>query len=263
MRWYNEDLLSKSPSPRASPGKLVLMQLDEVVARARALVAQRFPEARAAWLAGSVVSGEATPTSDLDITVLLPGPPAPFRESLVHEGWPVELFVHTRESVSHWIEKDLERRRPTLVRLISSGVVLLDTDGVGVALAEECAMILAAGPGRVSDADRDAVRYALTDLLDDLADGTDPVTVAALAFATWEQAAKLLLMLDGRWWGTGKWLVRELRERDAAHGTSYALRLHAALVSAIERDPVLLTVVAEEILEAAGGRLWAGYRVEG
>ncbi|MFL6001270.1 MAG: nucleotidyltransferase domain-containing protein [Nocardioides sp.] len=239
------------------------MQLDEVVATARALVAQRFPEARAAWLAGSVVSGEATPTSDLDITVLLPGPPAPFRESLVHDGWPVELFVHTQESVSHWIEKDLERRRPTLVRLISSGVVLLDTDGVGVALAEECAMILAGGPGRVSDADRDAVRYALTDLLDDLADGTDPVTVAALAFATWEQAAKLLLMLDGCWWGTGKWLVRELRERDAAHGTSYALRLHAALVSAIERDPVLLTVVAEEILEAAGGRLWAGYRVEG
>jgi hypothetical protein len=239
------------------------MELDEVVATAKALVAERFPEARAAWLAGSVVSGEATPTSDLDITVLLPGPPAPFRESLVYDGWPVELFVHTRESVSHWIEKDLQRRRPTLARLISSGVVLLDADGAGVALAEECAMILAAGPGPVSDADRDALRYGLTDLLDDLADCTDPVTAAALAFTTWEQAVNLLLMLDGRWWGTGKWLVRELRDHDAAHGTSYALRLHAALVSAVERDPVLLTVVAEEILEEAGGRLWAGYRVEG
>jgi hypothetical protein len=239
------------------------MELDQVVATAKALVTERFPEARAAWLAGSVVSGEATPTSDLDVTVLLPGPPAPFRESLAHDGWPVELFVHTRESVTHWIEKDLERRRPTLVRLISSGVVLLDADGTGVALAEECAMILAAGPGPVSDADRDALRYALTDLLDDLADCTDPVTAAAVAFATWEQAVKLLLALDGRWWGTGKWLVRELREYDAAHATSYALRLHAALVSAVERDPVLLTVVAEEILEVAGGRLWAGYRAGG
>jgi predicted nucleotidyltransferase len=239
------------------------MELDDVVATAKALVAERFPEARAAWLAGSVVAGEATQTSDLDITVLLPGPPAPFRESLEYDGWPVELFVHTRESVSHWIEKDLERRRPTLVRLISSGVVLLDTDGAGVALAEECALILAAGPGPVSDADRDALRYALTDLLDDLVDCTDPVTAAALAFATWEQSVKLLLTLDGRWWGTGKWLVRELKGYDAAHGTSYALRLHAALVSAVERDPVLLTVVAEEILEAAGGRLWAGYRVDG
>jgi predicted nucleotidyltransferase len=46
------------------------------------LVAQRFPDARAAWLGGSVAPGTATSTSDLDITVLLAGPPAPMRESL-------------------------------------------------------------------------------------------------------------------------------------------------------------------------------------
>jgi len=240
------------------------MELHEsAVTTARALVAERFPEAQAAWLAGSVVSGTATPTSDLDITVLLPGPPAPFRESLEYDGWPVELFVHSRETVAWWIAKDLERRRPTLVRLISSGVVLLDVDGAGVALAEECGAVLAAGPGPLSDADRDSMRYGLTDLLDDLADSTEPVMTAAVAFATWEAGARLLLAADGRWWGTGKWLVRELRDHDAAHGTSYALRLHAGLAAAVERDPVLLTVVAEEILEAAGGRLWAGYRVEG
>ena len=239
------------------------MEFDDAVTTARALVAERFPEARAAWLAGSVVTGTATPTSDLDITVLLPGPPAPFRESLEYDGWPVELFVHSRETVARWIAKDLERRRPTLVRLISSGVVLLDVDGAGAALAEECAAVLSAGPGPLSDADRDSMRYGLTDLLDDLADSTDPVMTAPVAFATWEAAARLLLAADGRWWGTGKWLVHELREYDAAHGTSYALRLHAGLVAAVERDPMLLTVVAEEILEGAGGRLWAGYRAEG
>jgi predicted nucleotidyltransferase len=239
------------------------MELDEVAATARALVDERFPEARGAWLSGSVVSGTATPSSDLDITVLLPGPPAPFRESLEYNGWPVELFVHTAESVSHWIVKDIERRRPTLLRLIAHSVVVLDADGAGAALAEECAAILAEGPAPLSDADLDKMRYGLTDILDDLADCTEPVMTAAVAFATWEQAVRLLLAVDGRWWGTGKWLVRELRAYDAAHRTSYALRLHAALVSAVERDPVLLTVVAEEILERAGGRLWAGYRAEG
>ncbi len=239
------------------------MQLDDAVATARALVAERFPEAHAAWLAGSVVSGTATPTSDLDITVLLPGPPAPFRESLEYDGWPVELFVHSRETVARWIARDLESRRPTLVRLISSGVVLLDVDGAGLALAEECAGVLAAGPGPLSDADRDSMRYGLSDTLDDLADSTEPVVTAAVAFATWEQAARLLLAADGRWWGTGKWLVHELREHDATHGTSYALRLHAGLAAAVERDPVLLTVVVEEILESAGGRLWVGFRAEG
>lgn len=239
------------------------MRLDEVVATARRLVADRFPDARAAWLAGSVVTGTATPTSDLDITVLLPGPPAPFRESLEYDGWPVELFVHSRESVARWLAKDLERRRPTLARLISTGVVLLDVDGAGSALAEECAGILAARPGPLPDADRDSMRYGLTDLLDDLADAHDPAVAAAVGFATWEAAAHLLLAADGRWWGTGKWLVHELREYDAAHETSYALRLHAGLAAAVEGDGVLLAVVAEEILDGAGGRLWVGYRAEG
>jgi len=239
------------------------MQVDEAVTTARALVAERFPEARAAWLAGSVVSGNATPTSDLDVTVLLPGPPAPFRESLEYDGWPVELFVHSRETVAHWIAKDLERRRPTLVRLISSGVVLLDLDGTGTALAEECDAILSAGPGPLSTAELDSMRYGLTDLLDDLADSAEPVTTAAVAVATWEAAARLLLAADGRWWGTAKWLVRELRAYDAVHGTSYALRLHAGLAAALDRDAVLLAVVVEEILDGVGGRLWAGYRAEG
>jgi predicted nucleotidyltransferase len=239
------------------------MELHEAVATGRALVAERYPDARAAWLAGSVVTGTATATSDLDITVLLPGPPAPFRESIEYDGWPVELFVHTRESVAHWIAKDVERRRPTLVRLISSGVVLLDLDGVGSALAEECGAVLAAGPGPVSQSDLDAMRYALTDTLDDLADCTEPVMATAVAYAVWEQAARLLLAADARWWGTGKWLVRELRERDEARDTSYTLRLHAGLVAAVEGDPVLLAIVAEEILDLAGGPLWVGYRAEG
>ena len=69
--------------------------LDAAVASARGLVVDRFPGARAAWLAGSVVTGTATPGSDLDVTVLLPGEPAPYRESMRWDGWPVELFVHT------------------------------------------------------------------------------------------------------------------------------------------------------------------------
>ena len=239
------------------------MQIEQAVTTARALVAERFPEARAAWLAGSVVAGTATASSDLDITVLLPGPPAPFRESLVHDGWPVELFVHSRESVARWIAHDLERRRPTLARLISSGVVLLDVDGSGAALSEECAEVLAAGPGPPSDVTLDWMRYGLTDMLDDLADSTEPLLTAAIAVATWEAAARLLLAADARWWGTSKWLVRELREYDAVHATTYALRLHAGLAAAVDQAPDQLLLVAEEILDSVGGRLWAGYRAEG
>ena len=233
----------------------------EVVARA--LVAERFPDARAAWLAGSVVAGTATATSDLDLTVLLAGPPAPFRESLRHGGWPVELFVHTAASVEHWLGKDRERRRPTLGRLIGEGVLLLDVDGAGAALAARCRDFVDQGPDPLPGGDRDARRYGLTDQLDDLADATDPATRAAVAVDLWRDAAELLLAEGGCWAGTGKWLARELTSYDEARGTRFGPRLHGGLVTALHGESAALVEVVEEILAGSGGRLWAGYRVGG
>jgi predicted nucleotidyltransferase len=97
----------------------------DAILAARAVVARRYPNATQAWLSGSVVLGEATPTSDLDITVLLEAGPA-HRESVRHDGWPVELFVHTEASVRAYVAKDLGRRRPTMARLVAAG-----RDGAG------------------------------------------------------------------------------------------------------------------------------------
>lgn len=231
----------------------------EAVESARRLVAERFPEASAAWLAGSVVLGRATATSDLDVTVVRPAGPA-YRESLEYAGWPVELFVHTADSVRTFVARDRARRRPTMARLVSTGVVLVDRDGAGAALAEECADAVAAGPPPLTVAERDALRYGLTDLLDDLAGGGDPAPVAATAVAAWQQAAELLLATEGRWGGSGKWLVRELEAYDDATGSAYTPRLHAGLVAAVRGEAEALVAVAEEVLGRAGGRLWAGYR---
>lgn len=232
------------------------------VETARRLVEGRFPEAQAGFLAGSVVLGGATATSDLDVTVLR-AEGAAYRESLEYAGWPVELFVHTPASVRHYVAKDLERRRPTMARLVSAGVVLLDHDGSGAALAAECATAVAAGPGPLAEAERDALRYGLTDLLDDLAGGGDPRVRTAVAVHTWQAAGELLLAAEGRWSGTGKWLVRELAAYDAEAGSAYAVRLDTALRAALDGDPDLLSEVADEVLARCGGRLWAGYRAGG
>lgn len=234
---------------------------EQPVATARRLVAERFPEARAAWLAGSVVSGGATETSDLDITVVR-DEGVVHRESLEYHGWPVELFVHTADSVRHFVAQDLLRRRPSMARLVSSGVCLVDTDGTGAVLAAECARTLAAGPGPLGRVELDALRYALSDLLDDLVGGGEPAVVAAVAVTTWQQAAELLLASAEHWNGAGKWLVRELAAHDAQTGSAYAPRLHAALASAVGGAVEPLVAVGEEILARAGGRLWVGYRAE-
>lgn len=225
---------------------------------ARALVAELHPGARQAWLAGSVVRGDATATSDLDVTVLLDDTEV-HRESLVRDGWPVELFVHTELSVRRFVAQDVARRRPTMARLVAEGLPLLAGDG-GAAVQEECAQVLAAGPGPLPDADRELARYALTDALDDLAGGGPADVVAAVAVQVWSSTAELLLAAAGRWSGTGKWLVREVRAYDEAAGTAYAGLLHEGLHAALDGDPVPLTAVADDVLDRVGGRLWAGYR---
>jgi hypothetical protein len=229
----------------------------EPLAAARSLVAHRYPEATQAWLSGSVVLGGATPTSDLDITVLLEDADV-HRESLVHDGWPVELFVHSEESIRHFVAKDLQRRRPTMARLVATGVQLVEGDG-GARVREECAATVGAGPGPLPGADLDLARYTLTDQLDDLAGAGTGLMLDAIAVDVWHGTAELRLAAAGWWGGQGKWLARELEELDEAEGSSIGPRLHAALHAALAGDPGPLTEVADEVLDRVGGRLWAGF----
>lgn len=225
---------------------------------ARNLVGELFPEARQAWLSGSLVLGHGTATSDLDIPVLLPEGEV-HRESLVHSGWPVELFVHTEASMRRFVAQDRERRRPSLARMVSTGLPLLPGDDGAAALRAECAAALAIGPGPLPPADLDHDRYLLTDLLDDLAGGGTPAVQDAIVVEVWRATAELLLATAGHWSGAGKWLVREVEAYDGAQGTAYAARLHAALHEAMAGDPEPLTVLADEVLSPVGGRLWAGF----
>ncbi|MGH3385840.1 MAG: nucleotidyltransferase domain-containing protein [Nocardioidaceae bacterium] len=230
---------------------------------ARALVADRFATARAAWLGGSVVRDNATTTSDLDITVLLPGPPAPFRESLLHDGWPVELFVHTETSLAHYRGTDLARRQPTLMRLVGDSLVLFDVDGSGARLQADCRAQVAAGPEPLTANELASARYAVTDLLDDLAGATEQGERTAVAAALWQQAAELLLTGARRWSGTGKGLLRDVRAFDRATGSTHADALVAGLHAATAGEIALLCQVSEQILDLYGGRLFAGHRLDG
>ena len=233
------------------------------VADARALVAQWFPEARAAWLGGSVVLGSATPGSDLDVTVLLPGPPAPFRDSRRYRGWPVELFVHTETSLGHYVRRDAEGGRPTMARLVGRSVVITDTDGSGGQWQQTGRMLLAAGPPALTGDDLASMRYAVTDLLDDVTHAHDAherlVSSALLA----EESAHLLLHGAGHWWGRGKWVARELADLDERDGTDWRARHERALVTAAAGDVSLLLGFADDVLARNGGPLFEGHRLAG
>lgn len=231
----------------------------EAVEFARQLVLQRFPSARAAWLGGSFAAGTATGGSDLDITVLLDGEPAPYRFSVVVNGQPVELFVQTERSLSDFCRDDRARRRPTTMRLVGSSIVLVDRDGSGQRLQKQLHQMDLDGPDFVDPSTLEAMRYSVSDLLEDLASSPSPNEALVVGAALLRETADLLLAMHRRWSGSGKWLLRELTALDTAQGNSYAERLLDGLRATASGDPKCLHANVLSILNACGGTRFEGY----
>jgi hypothetical protein len=211
---------------------------------AGALVAERFPDATWAMLTGSVLGPHRTPGSDLDIVVLRSEGPG-YRESLRFRGWPVELFVHTPDRLAGFLSSELAERKPSTHRMLAHGVPLLGDPGD---LPARCARVLAEGPPPLTPAERDWLRYSLTDLLDDHTHATDPGERTVIAATLWFEVAQAALAFAGRWLSGGKWLLRELRELDQSFAASWLVA---------RDDPAPL---AERVLARAGGPLFDGYR---
>jgi len=230
----------------------------EVALVAKQLVREMFPQARAALLAGSAARGSMTTTSDLDIVVVLSGPPAPYRETIHYEDWTVELFVRDEASLTCWYEREVSAFHPVLATMIASGVVLRDQGGASQ-LQEEASAILDSGPRPLTDDELASRRYALTDNLLDLEvvehDVDEHDAVASLVLS---RTAELFLLSSGSWLGTGKWLVRRLRETNSEVATELMSAHRVAIVSG---NSSRLIAVADLVLNRVGGRMTEGYKV--
>jgi hypothetical protein len=240
----------------------------EPVAAATAFVAAHFPEASAAFVGGSVLTEHRTPTSDLDVTVVLgdgvvvasSGLRAPYRDTLEHDGWVVEAFVHDRASLEHYMAKDVARRVPTMMRLVAESEVLVDRDGIAAGLRARARELLDAGPPPYDASELAMARYLLTDLLDDLAGSEQEDELVYLANEVVTETAWLALVSGGHWSGKGKALARMLREIDP----DLAERLvdgHRHVV--VYGDTAVLHRAAVDVLLRVGGPLLVGHRLTG
>lgn len=219
-----------------------------------------FPQARMAFVGGSVLRGEGTPTSDLDLVVVQDPPDAVHRVTLERHGWPVECFVHTAESLALWARADVvERRRPVLARICTEGAIVRDADGTATEVRAGLARLLEAGPPPLPDQELDHLRYVVTDLVDDLVDRDDPLARTLVAAELAHRLTDLWAVRDDTWWGTAKAAIADLRRRDPAT----AARLEAAVEAAGNGRTAPLVQLTGDALAPFGGRLLAGYRQDG
>jgi hypothetical protein len=233
------------------------MERPEPVEAAQALVAERFPEAVAAFVTGSVVTPMRTETSDLDIVVVRAEGSKVYRESLMYQGWPVELFVHTRESLRWFREREGRERVATLDRMVATGIAVAGAKEACDELQHDSREYVAAGPQVKSDLD--FKRYVITDLIDDFVGSQNDAETLMIAQSLYRAILELVLLANNEWSAGGKWLVRAVDqiEQGLTLEISQAMR---HLVAADDRQPLI--DAADRVLSPYGGRYWAGYYSE-
>jgi predicted nucleotidyltransferase len=214
-----------------------------------------FPNCHGALLAGSVVRGEATVTSDLDIVIFDKNLKTAYRESVFEFGWNIEVFVHNLTSYKEFFKSDSERARPSLPKMVSEGIVLRDS-GIMDLIKQEAKDLLEKGPEEWSAKTIRIKRYFITDALDDFIGCTMRAEEIFIANTLAELVSEFVLRTNQQWIGASKWVVRSLRNYDE----KFAERFVEAFDTFYKTgDKNKIIVMVDDILQPFGGRLFQGF----
>jgi hypothetical protein len=211
------------------------------------------------FLGGSVVRGEATPASDLDVVVVYERLPRAYREAFVHAGWPVEAFVHDAGSLARFFERDRERGLPAMMNMVLEGLEVPGPSEFSAALKRRAKEIVEAGPPAWDEDELTLRRYRLTDWVDDLRFPRSHEELFATGAALYQDAADFYFRTRGLWSAHSKTIPRRLRAADAAFAERF-LGAFDALFTRKRQAPAVALV--EELLAPFGGFLFDGFRQE-
>ncbi len=232
--------------------------LDAALRAAKKCFTDRFKGASHLFVAGSIMRGEGNPLSDIDLVVVYPKLERARRESFITDGLPVEAFVHDRETLAYFVKSDVDSGVPSILHMIGDGVIISEAPDEAESLQQQMRTILARGPNPLSGERYDAMRYFLSDLVDDLAAERPLDETAAVSAMIYPRLIDLVLLGRSQWTGKGKWGPRLLRRTDPA----LADRMTKAFQKAVQGDAAELLALARQVLDQHGGRYFDGYHVE-
>jgi len=168
---------------------------DQAIDFADAIRVERYPDAKAFFLAGSIVRGEGTDHSDLDIVVIFEQLPAAYRESFLYSGRPVEAFVHDPATLAYFFHHvDRPSGVPSLPAMVLEGVELPEASALSTSLKRLARSVLDLGPPPWDGKAVDESRYRITGLVDDLRDARPSAEIAVIGaeFAMDEVPSRVL-----------------------------------------------------------------------
>ncbi len=214
----------------------------------------RYEQASAAVAYGSPVRGEDKENADIDLIVVGELDSAPYKESIMFGGWPLDIHVHTPATLWEVSSRRARHDRVSVLpHMFTLGEMLFDRDGIGGNLKSRLTRLMVNGPSPLSDGEITVFRHRITNGMNDL---MDPRPLGEVMFAAAKLArdiADFTLARNRHWLTSGKAVYRNLRQVD----TDLADRLAEAWAR-VGAAPDELVAVAAEVLEPVGGPLFEG-----
>jgi predicted nucleotidyltransferase len=233
---------------------------NRIIGVANAIRSDRYPNAAAVFAAGSIVRGEGTASSDLDLVVVFASLPCAYRESFRFDGYPVEAFVHDPETLEYFfLEVDRPSGVPALPQMVVEGVEVPTANDLSRDLKRLASSVIAAGPPALDAQTEQRMRYFVSDLVDDLRAPRSKDELMGTGAALYEQLADYYLRRQGLWSAKGKAIPRVLQRIDLELSRKYSQSFNALFTLG---DATGVVRMAEELLRAAGGPLFDGYRAD-
>ncbi|MEO4052623.1 nucleotidyltransferase domain-containing protein [Solibacillus sp. CAU 1738] len=222
---------------------------------AHQFIKEHFPNCQGALLAGSVVRGEATETSDLDIVIFDNKISSSYRESVIAYSWPIEVFVHNLTSYKQYFKTDYERARPSMPMMVSEGIILKD-NGMIDSIKKEAMEILSMGPEEWSEQTIKIKRYFITDVLDDFIGCSNRAEEIFIANTLSELLSEFVLRTNRQWIGTSKWVFRTLKKYDEEFANNFVKAFDIYYKTGNKNEVIQLV---DYVLQPYGGRLFDGF----
>lgn len=227
---------------------------------ARNVVTERFSDAQVAFCAGSLLRGEGTRHSDIDLVVIFASLKQARRESFIYDNVPVEAFLHDAATLQYFFEYvDAASGVPSLPRMVNEGVIVRGTLSVARQYKLRAAEILAGGPAPLTAEQVRNTAYLITDLVDDLRAPRSKAELVATGARLYQVMGDFALRSKCRWSATGKHIVRQLGGEDPGFCRQFTDAFEDMFATG---DATKVISLAERMLAQYGGFVFDGFAKE-